>query len=147
MKYFVVHYFWSKIMLFFVPAIIALWILFLNHTNRKVVGGKHNVLVHNVDVCAPDPTDVVLWNPVIWDILWFILIQNLVIFVCATAVKQIWFLNHRNRKDVGGKHKILVQYVNVCAPDPSGNVLWNFHMRYFVVHFWLKILLLVCLPH
>ena len=57
MRYFVVH-FWSKITT--VPSPPAKWILFLNHRNRKVVGGKHNVLIHYLDICAPDPSSVVL---------------------------------------------------------------------------------------
>ena len=79
MRYFVVH-FWSKIMLQVVcvpsttvPSPPAKWILFLNHRNRKVVGGKHNVLIHYLDICAPDPSSVVLCNLFIWDILWFII--------------------------------------------------------------------------
>ena len=70
-KIFCVH-FWSKIMLFSVPSTTAKWISFHNHRNRKVVGGKHNVLIHYLDICAPDPSSVVLCNLFIWDILWFI---------------------------------------------------------------------------
>ena len=55
----------------------------------------------------------------------FILIGNLVVFVPATTAKQILFLNHMNREVVGGKHNVLVYYVNICAPDPAGVVLWN----------------------
>ena len=91
--------------------------------NRKVVGGKHNVLVHYVEVCAPNLSDVLISNPFIWDILWFILVKNLVICVPATLAKWILFHNHRNKKRVGGKHNVLVHYVNVCAPDPAG-ILW-----------------------
>ena len=53
------------------------------------------------------------------------LIKNLVIFVRATTVKQILFLNHVNSKVVEGKHNALVSYVDVCAPEPAGVVLWN----------------------
>jgi hypothetical protein len=53
------------------------------------------------------------------------LIKNLVIFVCATTAKSITFRNHRNRKVVGGKHNVLVHYVDVDVPDPSGVVLCN----------------------
>ena len=57
-----------------VRASTAEQILFLNHRNRKVVGGTHNVLVHYVDGCAPHLhlSGVVLCNPFIWD--------NLVLF-------------------------------------------------------------------
>ena len=54
------------------------------------------------------------------------LIQNLAIFVCATTAKWILFLNHRNRKVVGGKHNVLAHYVNASAPDSSGVVLYNY---------------------
>ena len=37
---------------------------FLNNRNRKVVGGTHNVLVHYVDVSAPESSGIVLCNPV-----------------------------------------------------------------------------------
>ena len=32
-----------------------------NHKEIKVVGGTHNVLVHYVDACAPDPAGVVIF--------------------------------------------------------------------------------------
>jgi hypothetical protein len=38
-------------------------ILFLNHMDRKVVGYKHNDLVHLVDVSATGLFGVVLCNP------------------------------------------------------------------------------------
>ena len=50
----------------------ANWILFINHRNRKVVGGTHNVLIHYVDEYSPNLSGVVLCNPFIWDILLFI---------------------------------------------------------------------------
>ena len=73
---------------------------------RKVAGGKHNILVHNLDVSAPNPFGAVLCNPVI-------------------TAECILFPNHRNRKVVGGKHNILVLYVDASAPGPSGVVLCN----------------------
>ena len=65
MRYFVVH-FWSKIRCVCVCALTAKQILFLNHRNRKVVGGAHNVLVHYIDDFAPNLSGVVLCNPFIW---------------------------------------------------------------------------------
>ena len=47
----------------FVRATTAKSISFLNHKNRKIVGGKHNVLVHSVDASAPNSSIVVLCNP------------------------------------------------------------------------------------
>ena len=65
--------FWSKNRFFVcVPATKAKWILFLNHRNRKVARGTHNVLVHYVDDCAPNLSGVVLCNHFIWNILLFI---------------------------------------------------------------------------
>ena len=99
MRYFVVH-FWSKIMLC-VPTTLAKSILFCNHRDRKVVGGKHNVLVHSVDASAPDPSGIVVCNPFKQDILCSFLIQIHVFFcVPATKAKSILFLNHRDRKVV-----------------------------------------------
>ena len=136
---------------YFVCATTAKWILSLNHRNKKVVRDKHNVLVHYVNVCAPDPAGVVLWNPFKWDTLWFILIENLVIIcVCAASVKFILFLNHRNKKVVEDQHNVLVPSVNVCAPDPAGVVLWNpfkWDTLLFHYYFWSKILLFLCACH
>ena len=55
----------------------------------------------------------------------FILIENLVVCVPSTTVKQILFLNHRKRKVVGGKDSVLEYYMDASAPDLSGVVLWN----------------------
>ena len=103
--------------MFFVCATAVKWIFFLNHRNRKVVGGKHNVLVHYMDFCAPDLAGIVFCNPFKWDVLWFILIKNLVICVPTQLAKGILFLNHMNRKVVGGTHNVLVHYVDICAPS------------------------------
>ena len=54
-----------------------------------------------------------------------LLIENHVIFLGATTAKSISFLNHRNRKVVGGKHNVLVHYVDASASDPSGVVHCN----------------------
>ena len=124
MRYFAVH-FDPKSCYFYVRTIKAYWILFLNHRNRKVVGGQHNVPVQYVNVCAPNPAGVVQWNPFKWDILWFILIQNLVICVPTTLAKRILSPNHMNKKVVGGKSNVLIHYVDVCAPDPFDVVFCN----------------------
>ena len=47
---------------FCVPTTKAKFILFLNHMNKKVVGGKHKVLIHYVDASAPNPSGAVLCN-------------------------------------------------------------------------------------
>ena len=129
MRYFVVH-FWSKIILLFVivcvPSTTAKWISFSNHRHRKVVGGKQNVLLLYVGINAPNPSGVVFCNPFKWDILYSYLIKNhAVVFVPSTPAKWISFCNQRNRKFVGGKHNVLVHYVDVCAPNSSGVVLCN----------------------
>ena len=53
------------------------------------------------------------------------LIENLVVCVPSTTVKQILFLNHRKRKVVGGKDSVLEYFLDASAPDPSGIVLCN----------------------
>ena len=63
-----------------VRASTAKRILCINHRNRKVVGGTYNVLVHHVNDCAPNLSDVVLCNPFKWDTLLFISDQNLGFF-------------------------------------------------------------------
>ena len=50
---------------------------------------------------------------------------KILFFVCVHQQQNDFFLNHKNRKVVGGKHNILVHYVYVCALDPSGAVLCN----------------------
>ena len=75
-----------------VPTTLAKQILFLNHMDRKVVGGKHNVLVHYVDVCAPDSSSVVFCNPFKWDMLLFIFVKNLIIYLCAYHISNTNFI-------------------------------------------------------
>ena len=138
---FCVH-FWSKIKCFFVclPQRRNEF-LFLNHRNRKVVGGKHNVLVYYENASASNSEGVVLCSPFKWDILCSFLIENVVIFVPSTTAKWISFRNHRNRKVVGGKHNVLVHYVDASAPNPSGVVLCNpfiWDILWFI-YFWSKI--------
>ena len=107
------------------PITAAKWISFRNQKYRKVVGGKYTVLIHFVNVSAPNPTIVVLWNPFKWEILKFISIENLVVCVPSTVAKWISFRNQRHRKVVGGKQNILVHYWDVSAPGPSVVVLCN----------------------
>ena len=45
-----------------VPSTTAKQILFSNHRNRSVVGGKHNVLIYHLDASALNPYSVVLCN-------------------------------------------------------------------------------------
>ena len=91
-----------------VPTTLAKQISFCNHMNKKIVGDKHNVLIQYLNVCAPDPSGVVLCNPFKWDILLFFLIKNLIICVPAITVKCFLFLNHSTGKVVGGKHNVQV---------------------------------------
>ena len=53
------------------------------------------------------------------------LIKNLVFCVHTTLANQILFHNHIDKKVVGGKHNVLVYYVDASAPDPSGIVVCN----------------------
>ena len=66
----------------------------------------HNVLVHCVDVSAPN-------NP-------SFLTKNHTDFVPAITVKCTLFRNHKEIKVVGGTCNVLVHYVGACVPDPAG---------------------------
>ena len=122
-----------------VPSTTADCKLFNNHRNKKVIGGNYNVLVHYKNASAPNPEGVILCNPFKWDILLFILIENLVVCVPSTTAKWISFCNHKNRKVVGGKHNVLVHYVDVRALDTTGAVLCNPLYEIFCGSFWSKI--------
>ena len=109
-----------------VPSTTAKWISFCNHRNKKVVGGKHNVLVHYSNASAPDPSGFVLCNPFKWDISLFSSDQkSYIVCVPAVTVKRILCHNHRYRKVVGGTHNVLRHYVDVSAPSSFGIVLCN----------------------
>ena len=82
-----------KNIFFCVPTTLAKQILFHSHKNKKLVGGIHNDLVHYVNVYAPNSSSIVLCNPSKWDILWFILIKKLDVFVPTTTAKRILFCN------------------------------------------------------
>ena len=56
-------YFDQKSCYFCVPATTAKQILFLNHMDINVVGGKDNVLVHCLNASVPDLSGVDLCNP------------------------------------------------------------------------------------
>ena len=108
----------------FVPTTTAKRISFLNHMNKKIVGGIHNALSHYVDASAPHPYGVVLCNHFKWDILWFISGQKSCCYLCAYHISKMnIFCNHMDKKIVGGKHNVLVHYVDVSASNPSGVVL------------------------
>ena len=79
------------------------WILFLKHRNRKVVGGKHNVLVHFVNVSAPDLAGVVIWNSFTWDFLWFITIEKSCYF-CACNNSEMNFIPQPHGQKSSGRH-------------------------------------------
>ena len=131
----------------FLPSTPAKWISSRNHKYRKVVGGKHNVVVLYVDASAPNPSGVVLCNPFIWDILYSFLIKNhVVVFVPSTPAKWISFCNHRNRKFIGGKNNVLIHYVDVIAPNPSGVVLCNPFKWDILYSFLIKNHVVVFLP-
>ena len=146
---FCVH-FWPKIMLFFcVPTTKARWILFLNHRNRKMVGGKHNVLLHNVNACA-HLTQLVLFSATLSNEIFcgsFLVQNHVVICVPTTSAKRIFFQQPHKQKSCGRQTECsstLCEYLCTwliwcCHLKPS-------QMRYFVVHLWSKILLFVCLP-
>ena len=61
-----------------VPIITAKYILSCNHRKRKVVEGKHNVLVHYVDARAPIPSSETLSNEIF---CWSFLVKNHILCV------------------------------------------------------------------
>ena len=89
-KWYILWFILIKNLVVCVPAMISKWISFRNQRNKKVVGGNYNVLVHYADASAPDSEGVVCCNPFIWDILWFILIKNLVICVPTTLANKFY---------------------------------------------------------
>jgi hypothetical protein len=103
-----------KNLVIFVRATTVKQILFHNHRNKEDVGGKHNVLIHYVRMFV-HMTHLVFFygTPPNAIFCGSFLIKNLVIFVSATTVKQILFHNHRNKKDVGGKHNVLIHYMRM----------------------------------
>ena len=110
----------------FVPSTPAKWISFHNQRKRKVVGGKHNVLVFYVNASASNPSGSIFCKPFKWDILYSFLIKNhVVVSVPFTPAKWIAFHNHRYRIVGGSKHNVLVLYVSASACNPSGVVFCN----------------------
>ena len=101
------------------PSTAVKWISLRNHRNKKVVQGKHNVLIHYVDVFAPNPSVVVHCNSFIWDILWFISDRK----SCCHNSKMNIIPQPQEQKVVGGKNNVLIHYVDVFAPDPSSDLL------------------------
>ena len=51
-----------KNLVIFVPTTLAKRILFLNHMDKNVVGGNHNVLINFMDASAPNPSGLVRCN-------------------------------------------------------------------------------------
>ena len=123
-----------------VPATNAKWVLFLNHRNRKVVGGKHNVLVHCVNVCAPDQAGVVLWNPFIWDTLWFIFSDPKSCYFCAFHNSELDFIPQPKEQKSGRRQTQYSSTLCRCLCKWLGRCchMEPFYMRYFVVHFYQK---------
>ena len=110
-----------------VPTTLATRILFLNHRNRKVVGDKHNVLAHYVDVSATSLLDVVLCNPFKWDILWVIISDQKSCYFCVPAItaRCISFRNYKERKVVEDSHNVLVYYLPCYLIWDSAYLVWE----------------------
>ena len=103
--------------MFFVGATTVKCLLFLNHRNRKVVGDKHNILVHCVNVCAHDPSSVFFCNLFKWDILWFIISDH----------ESSCYFCVCNNKQSGRRQTQCSSTLCEClgTPDLSGVVLCN----------------------
>ena len=83
-RYFVVHF--AQNLVIYVPTTLAKQILFCNHMNRKVVGGKCNVLIHYIDPSTLNLSSVVLWNTFKWDILLCVHIHYFKSLKCVLCV-------------------------------------------------------------
>ena len=141
--------FCSKIWLFVCKPPTPKSSLLFNCRNKKVVGGKHHILVHYADASAPDSEDVVYCDPFIWNILWFILIKNLVICVPASHTKIKFTLQLQKQKSgrrvTQCSHTL---YGGYCTQPKESSPLEPFWMRDFLVHFAVKYdYLCACLTH
>ena len=90
MRYFVVHFDQKSCCFCAYRTTLAKHILFLNHRTKKVVGGKHNVLIHYADSSAPYPSAVVLCNTFKWDILLCVHIHDKSLKMCAVCEPTLW---------------------------------------------------------
>ena len=134
-----------------VPTTLAKQILFLNHMNRKVVGGTHNIILHYyVHISAPGLFGVVLCNCFKWDILWLISGQK----SCFVCVQQQWnsgtnFFPQPQLQKSGRRQRQYSSRLCECLCTWPGRCccMETFHMRYFVFISCKKIMLFfVCLP-
>ena len=144
-----VHFFWSKILLFLCACHKSVMNFIPQPQERKSCRmPTQYVLIYYVDVIAPNLFGVVLCNPFKWDILCsFLTKKHVVVSVPSTPAIWISFHNHMDRKVVGGKLNALILYVNACAPNLSGVVLCNPFKWDILCSFLTKKLLFLCLPH
>ena len=87
--------------------------------------GKHNILIQYVDASSiPQKmvTSAILSNEIFYGSS---LIENHSVCVPSTTVDCNLFLNHRNKKVVGGNCNVPGYYKNASAPDLEGVVLCN----------------------
>ena len=151
MRYFVFISDQKSCFVVFVPSWPAKWISFNNHRHRKVVGDKHNVLVHYVHVSAPNPSGY--WccplQPFYMRYFVFISDQKSSCCFCAFHNSEMnLILQPHDQKSCKRQTQCssticgcLCTWPIWCCP------LQPFYLRYFVVPFWSKIILLfVCLP-
>ena len=100
-----------------------------------------------MDASAPNLSGVVHCNPFKWDILCsFLIKKHVVVCVPSTPAKWISFHNHMKRNVVGGKHNVLVLYVNASAPNLSGVVHCNPFKWDILCSFLTKKHVVVCVP-
>ena len=66
------------------------------------------------------------------------LTKNLVICVPTTLAKQILFHNPINKNLVGGKHHVLIHYMEATAPNQKRVFLWRHLNERFLGAFCLK---------
>ena len=80
---------------------------------------------HLVLLCAPPSNEILCGSLSLVEIMLFCVCVCVCVCVCATTAKEILFFNHRKKKVVGGKHNLIVYYVDASASDTSGIVTYN----------------------
>ena len=139
---------------FCVPAITEKWIFPLNYRNRKVVGDTQDVLIHYVDISAPNLFGVVLWNhgTLLYEILCgcglMFLLKNHVCLCVPTTTGKMNSIPQPQEQKSGRRTQCSSTPCECLCTLPIWYCCLNpFYMRYIVVHFDWKSCCLLCTFH
>ena len=102
-----------------------------------------------MDVCAPDPSGAVLCNRFKWEILLFIISDPKSYCLCACYNSVIYFIPQPWGDESSRRQTQCSSTLNGCLCTWTSwyCCLQSFHMRYFVVHFWSKVMFFLCACH